>query len=93
VSRSRRDTVRLRATWVVEYDANPADYPPEFGQETMPTPQQMATMDSDPESVESLMACGEWVSFRVDVATTPPTSQHVDEDPERSMQEDRVDIP
>jgi hypothetical protein len=37
----------------------------------------------------------EWAAWLVSEFTKPdpPTSQHVDDDPERSMQENRVDIP
>jgi hypothetical protein len=90
------DTVRLRATWVVGYDADPADYAPNGRPDLCVTPQVMADMDGDIEDVVSLMADADHVRFTVtpaEMALEPPASQHVDEDPERSMQEDRVDIP
>lgn len=58
-------TVRLRATWVVEYDADPRDYAPNGRPDLCVTPQVMADMDGDIEDVVSLMADGDHVRFTV----------------------------
>lgn len=55
------EMVRLRATWVVEYDANPEDYV-HVGAES---PQEMAEVDATDDPV-GLMADAETVSFTVE---------------------------
>jgi hypothetical protein len=84
--------VRLRATVTVEYDAHPGDY------QTY-DPEEAAAIDqvnwrSDPTLFFASFAPSEFkIAVEVcDVKPSPPVSQHVDDDPERSMQEDRVDV-
>ena len=54
--------VRLRATWIVEYDAHHDDYATEG---TPITPAEMAKMDEACDDCVSLMADGSHISFVV----------------------------
>jgi hypothetical protein len=58
-------TVRLRATWIVEYDADPKNYD---GVLSSITPQEMARIDSLIDDVVGFMSDADDVSFKVEPA-------------------------